>query len=100
MEDNGTLTRVAAFPIGIDPERFVRALETEEVQINVAKLLNRYAGRKVIVLKAVEVLVVRIAREFLFLRIAQTDFEVSEANGTKNGAFWGVSAVSAGGAGP
>lgn len=47
VEDNGTLTRVAAFPIGIDPERFVRALETEEVQINIAKLLSRYAGRKV-----------------------------------------------------
>ena len=46
VEDNGSLTRVAAFPIGIDPERFVRAMETEEVQMNVAKLLNRYAGRK------------------------------------------------------
>lgn len=47
VEDNGTMTRVAAFPIGIDPERFTRALETEEVQMNIAKLLNRYAGRKV-----------------------------------------------------
>jgi trehalose 6-phosphate synthase/phosphatase len=47
VEDNGQLTRVAAFPIGIDPDRFTRALEEEEVQVNVAKLLNRYAGRKV-----------------------------------------------------
>ena len=39
--------RVAAFPIGIDPERFTNALEAEEVQQHIAKLLNRYAGRKV-----------------------------------------------------
>jgi hypothetical protein len=44
---NGTITRVGTFPIGIDPERFTRALEGEEVQSHVAKLLNRYAGRKV-----------------------------------------------------
>eukprot|EP00878_Enallax_costatus_P046576 GHUV01056763.1.p1 GENE.GHUV01056763.1~~GHUV01056763.1.p1 ORF type:complete len:100 (-),score=14.61 GHUV01056763.1:90-389(-) len=42
-----SVARVAAFPIGIDPERFAQALETEEVQMNIAKLLNRYAGRKV-----------------------------------------------------
>ncbi|KIZ00019.1 alpha,alpha-trehalose-phosphate synthase (UDP-forming), partial [Monoraphidium neglectum] len=47
VEDNGSITRVAAFPIGIDPERFTAALEAEEVQGNIAKLLNRYAGRKV-----------------------------------------------------
>lgn len=47
VEDNGSLTRIAAFPIGIDPERFLRALETEEVQMNISRLLNRYAGRKV-----------------------------------------------------
>ena len=47
VENNGTLTRVAAFPIGIDPERFAKALETEEVQTNISKLLTRYAGRKV-----------------------------------------------------
>ena len=32
---------------GIDPERFTAAMEAEEVQMNIAKLLNRYAGRKV-----------------------------------------------------
>ncbi len=47
VEDNGSLTRVAAFPIGIDPERFTAALESPEVRANVAQLLNRYAGRKV-----------------------------------------------------
>lgn len=47
VEDNGSLTRVAAFPIGIDPDRFTAALESPEVRANVAQLLNRYAGRKV-----------------------------------------------------
>jgi trehalose-6-phosphate synthase len=47
VENNGSVTRVGTFPIGIDPERFTRSLETEEVQSNIAKLLNRYAGRKV-----------------------------------------------------
>ncbi|PRW61035.1 Alpha,alpha-trehalose-phosphate synthase [UDP-forming] 1 isoform B [Chlorella sorokiniana] len=47
VEDNGSLTRVAAFPIGIDPDRFTEALEMPEVKANIAQLLNRYAGRKV-----------------------------------------------------
>ncbi|BDA46931.1 probable alpha,alpha-trehalose-phosphate synthase [UDP-for [Coccomyxa sp. Obi] len=47
VEDNGSLTRVAAFPIGIDPDRFARALEQQEVKAHIAQLLNRYAGRKV-----------------------------------------------------
>lgn len=47
VEDNGSLTRVAAFPIGIDPDRFTTALEAPEVRANIAQLLNRYAGRKV-----------------------------------------------------
>lgn len=47
VEDNGSLTRVAAFPIGIDPDRFTAALEAPEVRANIAQLLNRYAGRKV-----------------------------------------------------
>mmetsp|Transcript_6225 Transcript_6225/g.15802 ORF Transcript_6225/g.15802 Transcript_6225/m.15802 type:complete len:1099 (-) Transcript_6225:258-3554(-) len=44
---NGMLTRVAAFPIGIDPDRFIKALDNRQVKSNVAELLNRYAGRKV-----------------------------------------------------
>lgn len=47
VEDNGSLTRVAAFPIGIDPDRFARALERADVKAHIAQLLNRYAGRKV-----------------------------------------------------
>jgi glycosyltransferase involved in cell wall biosynthesis len=47
VEDNGALTRIAAFPIGIDPERFTAALDAPAVQGHVAKLLHRYAGRKV-----------------------------------------------------
>lgn len=41
VEDNGSLTRVAAFPIGIDPDRFTEALEMPEVKANIAQLLNR-----------------------------------------------------------
>lgn len=44
VEDNGSLTRVAAFPIGIDPERFTEALEMPEVKANIAQLLNRRGG--------------------------------------------------------
>ena len=47
MEDNGSLTRVAAFPIGIDPERFAVALEDDGVCNSIAQLLDKYAGRKV-----------------------------------------------------
>lgn len=47
VEDNGTLTRVAAFPIGIDPDRFARAMLRDDVQSNINELLKRYAGRKV-----------------------------------------------------
>ena len=48
VEDSGWLTRVAAFPIGIQPERFVEALEQPEVKGSIAGLLTRYAGRKVL----------------------------------------------------
>ncbi len=47
VEDNGSLTRVAAFPIGIEPERFATALEDDAVRASIAQLLNKYAGRKV-----------------------------------------------------
>jgi hypothetical protein len=42
VEDNGLMTRVAAFPIGIDPDRFTQALELPEVKANIAQLLNRW----------------------------------------------------------
>jgi trehalose 6-phosphate synthase/phosphatase len=47
VEDNGVSTRVAAFPIGIDPERFTRALDTEGVRAHMAELRQRFAGRKI-----------------------------------------------------
>ncbi|KAI5384829.1 Trehalose-6-P synthase/phosphatase complex synthase subunit, variant 4 [Lathyrus oleraceus] len=47
VEDQGKLTRVAAFPIGIDSERFIRALALPEVQNHLKELKERFAGRKV-----------------------------------------------------
>lgn len=47
VEDNGNFTRVAAFPIGIDPGRFTSALETERVQAHIYELQQRFQGRKV-----------------------------------------------------
>ncbi|WZZ34042.1 hypothetical protein YC2023_017443 [Brassica napus] len=47
VEDQGRLTRVAAFPIGIDSERFIRALEVPDVIQNMKELKERFAGRKV-----------------------------------------------------
>ncbi|KAG9154909.1 hypothetical protein Leryth_015536 [Lithospermum erythrorhizon] len=47
VEDQGRLTRVSAFPIGIDSERFIRALEIPKVQEHIRELKERFAGRKV-----------------------------------------------------
>ncbi|KAI5670720.1 hypothetical protein M9H77_11084 [Catharanthus roseus] len=47
VEDQGKLTRVAAFPIGIDSNRFIRALELPEVKDHIRELKERFAGRKV-----------------------------------------------------
>ncbi|KDP34467.1 hypothetical protein JCGZ_11938 [Jatropha curcas] len=47
VEDQGRLTRVAAFPIGIDSERFIRALELPQVQDHIKELKERFSGRKV-----------------------------------------------------
>ncbi|KAG5015466.1 hypothetical protein JHK82_021149 [Glycine max] len=47
VEDHGKLTRVAAFPIGIDSDRFTQALELPEVQEHMKELKERFAGRKV-----------------------------------------------------
>lgn len=45
--DSGSTTRVAAFPIGIDPERFLRALNTDAVKAHIAELRARFSGRKI-----------------------------------------------------
>ncbi|KAG8385372.1 hypothetical protein BUALT_Bualt03G0036200 [Buddleja alternifolia] len=47
VEDQGKLTRVAAFPIGIDSDRFVRALELPQVKDHMKELKERFAGRMV-----------------------------------------------------
>ncbi|XP_030525172.1 alpha,alpha-trehalose-phosphate synthase [UDP-forming] 1-like [Rhodamnia argentea] len=47
VEDQGRLTRVAAFPIGIDAVRFIGALDTPPVQEHMKELKERFAGRKV-----------------------------------------------------
>ncbi|KAK4387162.1 Alpha,alpha-trehalose-phosphate synthase [UDP-forming] 1 [Sesamum angolense] len=47
VEDQGRLTRVAAFPIGIDSERFIHALEAPQVQERIKELKERFSGRKV-----------------------------------------------------
>ncbi|KAF3942883.1 hypothetical protein CMV_030504, partial [Castanea mollissima] len=47
VEDQGKLTRVAAFPIGIDSERFIRAIDLPPVQEHMKELKQRFAGRKV-----------------------------------------------------
>ncbi|TYG71395.1 hypothetical protein ES288_D05G392500v1 [Gossypium darwinii] len=47
VEDQGKLTRVAAFPIGIDSDRFIRALELPQVQEHIKELKERFSGRKV-----------------------------------------------------
>jgi trehalose 6-phosphate synthase/phosphatase len=47
VEDGGNFTRVAAFPIGIDPTRFHDALATKVVQDHILELKARFKGRKV-----------------------------------------------------
>ncbi|VFQ60303.1 unnamed protein product [Cuscuta campestris] len=47
VEDQGRLTRVSAFPIGIDSDRFIRALEVPAIQNRIKELLERFGGRKV-----------------------------------------------------
>lgn len=47
VEDSGQITRIAAFPIGIDPARFSQALDSEKVKFHITELRKRFAGRKV-----------------------------------------------------
>ncbi|KAL0704361.1 hypothetical protein Bca4012_070786 [Brassica carinata] len=46
--DHGKVTRVAVFPIGIDPNRFIKACELPEVGQQMTELKKRFAGKKVI----------------------------------------------------
>ncbi|XP_057451088.1 alpha,alpha-trehalose-phosphate synthase [UDP-forming] 1-like isoform X2 [Lotus japonicus] len=47
VEDQGKLTRVTAFPIGIDSERFRGALDLPEVQGHIKEFQERFKGRKI-----------------------------------------------------
>ncbi|KAK8573025.1 hypothetical protein V6N13_048589 [Hibiscus sabdariffa] len=48
VEDQGKLTRVSAFPIGIDSNNFIKALQLPEVQNHIKELEETFAGRRVI----------------------------------------------------
>ncbi|KAK1368857.1 Alpha,alpha-trehalose-phosphate synthase (UDP-forming) [Heracleum sosnowskyi] len=48
VEDQGRITRVAAFPIGIDSNRFIKALELEKVRNKIKELQERFSDRKII----------------------------------------------------
>ncbi|KAL7596638.1 hypothetical protein Lser_V15G30034 [Lactuca serriola] len=48
IEDEGRLTRVAAFPIGQDSNRFISALEAPQVKDHIKELKERFFGRKVL----------------------------------------------------
>ncbi|PWA98239.1 alpha,alpha-trehalose-phosphate synthase [Artemisia annua] len=47
VEDQGRLIRVAAFPIGIDSDRFTRAIQLPQVKNHIKEFQERFAGRKV-----------------------------------------------------
>ncbi|KAL7590846.1 hypothetical protein Lser_V15G32456 [Lactuca serriola] len=47
VEDQGRLTRVAAFPIGIDSDRFVKAIQLPQVKNHIKEFHERFDGRKV-----------------------------------------------------
>ncbi|XP_071715169.1 alpha,alpha-trehalose-phosphate synthase [UDP-forming] 1-like [Rutidosis leptorrhynchoides] len=47
VEDQGKLTRVAAFPIGIDSDRFTRAIQLPLVKNHIKEYQERFGGRKV-----------------------------------------------------
>ncbi|RQM07602.1 hypothetical protein DH86_00002067 [Scytalidium sp. 3C] len=49
VEFKGKYVNIAAFPIGIDPEKFVDALETQKVKDRIAVLEQKFAGVKLIV---------------------------------------------------
>ncbi|KAK9055945.1 hypothetical protein SSX86_027032 [Deinandra increscens subsp. villosa] len=47
VEDQGRLTRVAAFPIGIDSDRFISAIQLPQVKNHIKEFEGRFGGRKV-----------------------------------------------------
>ncbi|KAK5115709.1 hypothetical protein LTR62_000798 [Meristemomyces frigidus] len=49
VEFHGKLVSVGAFPIGIDPEKFINGLQKENVKRRIEKLEKTFEGQKVIV---------------------------------------------------
>lgn len=49
VEYNGRFVTVGAFPIGIDPEKFVEGLQKPKVQARIAALTRKFEGVKLIV---------------------------------------------------
>lgn len=47
VEVAGRVTRVAAFPIGIDPDKFTRALEKDSVKFHMEELRRRFGQRQI-----------------------------------------------------
>ena len=44
----GTITRVAVFPIGIDPDGWINELDTPSVQARILEMRRQFSGRKVL----------------------------------------------------
>ena len=44
----GTITRVAVFPIGIDPEKWINELDSPSVQARILEMRGQFSGRKVL----------------------------------------------------
>ncbi|KAK4800790.1 hypothetical protein SAY86_021277 [Trapa natans] len=46
--DQGKLTRISAFPIGIDADNFINTVQTSEVKMEMKRLKEKFGGRKII----------------------------------------------------
>ncbi|KAI9357608.1 glycosyltransferase family 20-domain-containing protein [Zopfochytrium polystomum] len=49
VEFEGRLVHVGTFPIGIDPDKFTKGVQSERIQARIARLEKRFAGLKVFV---------------------------------------------------
>lgn len=49
VEFDGRFVQVGTFPIGIDPDQFIRAVEEPSVRERIAELEEQFAGKKVLV---------------------------------------------------
>ncbi|KAJ3009031.1 UNVERIFIED_CONTAM: Trehalose-6-P synthase/phosphatase complex synthase subunit [Siphonaria sp. JEL0065] len=49
IEYEGRKVKVGTYPIGIDPEKFTKAIETTSVQVQISRLRERFKGMKIMV---------------------------------------------------